>query len=68
MKELCEEQLAKGFHRCYENSGGLHRMGTEMVKGDPMILSLVALTRRAVAGMALRKREYPSAISYSCWV
>ena len=25
-----------------------------MVKGDPMIVSLVALTRRAVAGMALK--------------
>ena len=33
--------------------------GTEMVKGDPMIVPSVAFTRRAVAGIAMRKGDIP---------
>lgn len=62
MKELWEEQLAKGFRRCAENLGRLHCTGAREGSGGAVIISLVAFTRRAVPGMALRQGEYSSAM------
>ena len=39
-----------------------------MVKGDPMVTSLEVLTRRTVAAMALRRRDYPCATGSSSWL
>lgn len=40
----------------------LYSIGTQMVRGDPMMISLVALIKRVVEEMALRQRgRYPHA-------
>lgn len=43
-------------------------MGHKDGSGDPMIISSVASSKRAVAGMALRQGGYLHATGSSCWL
>ena len=47
---------------------GCFCVGYRMVKGDPMTIFAVALTKRVMAGMALREGGYALATGSKCWL